>query len=623
MNNSFLSKNLAAIKKSDPALFEKIAPLNGSTDYKVVISKSGLPSLIRIDAMGKKKQINSSYNPALEASRSLETLNIGESINFIVIGLGLGYQVLEIVRKSTSQAKIYIFEKDHELFALAIREVDFSRILEHPGVKIFIDINSLSLCSLLEPEQTNFTLNKYCLVRHKALVEEDLDYYGCLLSEIDKYFNEAEINLKTQSIHSKLYYKNIFSNLDIMLESPGIKLLENCLQDIPAIICSAGPSLDKNIQLLKSARSRFFLVSVATALKPLLYNGIHPDVVISIDPDEQTIKSFDFASDAENSWLVYNPAVPNVIPKAFPKRRLAFDSEVYLANWFKKHTEEKGNLGKVSSVAHSAVKLAQYFACSPIILVGQDLSFSKQRQHCLHSFYNEEHMDKVSRLNTLSYWDQMKFNSFGQNSTKTLDLFGEIITSTKAMESYSHIFSNYFEGSQNMVNATEGGMPIAGLQNLSLREAIHIYCNEVISVERNPFRIPPVIKVKPHNSLQDSMSKQIQVLKDMSEKLNTIELTHLKSKPLDSNAKTLFVKEMLNFYEKFLSNKETVFLLQGYDFAGFTNWYLSNSQILRKKDLSKPNSLLEEEFERDHKIFKVLQESAEYLIHNFEKAISQ
>ena len=95
--------------------------------------------------------------------------------------------------------------------------------------------------------------------------------------------------------------------------------------------------------------------------------------------------------------LVYNPAVPNAIPKAFPHRRIAFDSEVYLAEWFKKHTEEKGNLGKISSVAHSAVKISQFLACSPIILVGQDLSFCQQRLHCFHSFYYDEHMDKVSR----------------------------------------------------------------------------------------------------------------------------------------------------------------------------------------------------------------------------------
>ena len=181
MSNPSLSKNLASLKKSDPTLYARIAPLNGSKEYEVAPSKSGPSSLIHIDGKGIKKQIHSNYDPVAEASRYLKTLNICESTNFIILGLGLGYQVLEIIRKTSSQAKIYIFEKDPELFALAMSEVDFSSIFEHPGVKLFVDANPHGVEALLEPEQIDFTLNKYCLVRQKPLVDRDWEYYGVLL----------------------------------------------------------------------------------------------------------------------------------------------------------------------------------------------------------------------------------------------------------------------------------------------------------------------------------------------------------------------------------------------------------------------------------------------------------
>ena len=317
MSNSVLNRNLASLKKKDPALFEKITPLKGSKFYAATKSKSGHPSLVHIDQDGRKKQIDSNYDPVGEAIRNLARFKIRGSINFIVLGLGLGCQVSEIIKINSKHAKIYIFEKDPELFALAIREVDFTLIFEHPGVKLFVDTDLRDVSHLLEPERTNFTLNEYCLISQKALVEKNFEYYGVLYEEIEKYFKESRINLKTQSVHSKVYYKNIFSNQECLRSSPGIKNLKDCLSDIPAIICSAGPSLDKNIQLLKSSRKGFFLIAVATALKPLLHNGIQPDVVISIDPDELTIRSFDFFRDSGDTWLVYNAAVPNTIPKFF------------------------------------------------------------------------------------------------------------------------------------------------------------------------------------------------------------------------------------------------------------------------------------------------------------------
>ena len=258
MSNPPLSKNLASLKKFDPALYARIAPLNGSKEYEVTLSKSGHSSLIYMDSKGVKKQIHSIYDPVGEASRYLETLNFCESTNFIVLGLGLGYQVIEIIRQTSNRAKIYIFEKDPELFALAMGEIDFSLIFERPGVKLFVEVNPLGLSVLLEPEQINFTLNKYCLVKQKPLVNGNWEYYGNLLGEIEKYFKESQINIKTQSIHSKLYYKNIFSNFNCLLESSGITSFKDCLPDIPTIICCAGPSLDKIFSFLNLRGKDFF-----------------------------------------------------------------------------------------------------------------------------------------------------------------------------------------------------------------------------------------------------------------------------------------------------------------------------------------------------------------------------
>ena len=115
---------------------------------------------------------------------------------------------------------------------------------------------------------------------------------------------------------------------------------------------------------------------------------------------------------------------------------------------------------------------------------------------------------------------------------------------------------------------------------------------------------------------------QIQFLQNISEELEIIRTNYLIPNTQDSKNRQPFIDEMEKINAKILKNKETVFLLQGYDFEGFSNWYRSNSQIQRKKELSKGINLSDEEFKRDREYFEALVESVAYLITNFKNSTS-
>ena len=51
-----------------------------------------------------------------------------------------------------------------------------------------------------------------------------------------------------------------------------------------AIIVCPGPSLQKNISVLKKVKGRALIICVLHALKALKENGITPDIVIHTDP---------------------------------------------------------------------------------------------------------------------------------------------------------------------------------------------------------------------------------------------------------------------------------------------------------------------------------------------------
>jgi len=324
--------------------------------------------------------------------------------------------------------------------------------------------------------------------------------------------------------------------------------------------------------------------------------------------------------DRNNTWLVYNASVPSVIPKSFSNKRIAFDLDFYLAEWFKNHLQDKGSLGKVFSVAHSALNFAKFLDCSPIILIGQDLSFHKQRLHCLHTFYQDESMDYVSKFKPLYYFNRIKYLNFGKNLTSCEDIFGLQIISTLAMNSYNHIFSNSLDSSKVFINSTEGGVPIKGMNNISLKEALYYYCND--SVRRQCDSLMNSLKInKEHlNSLRESILILIKNLEHISQKANIIKLKYPdKSK---SAFKQLFIEDMKDLYEQITRYKEAALLIQNYDFSGFSDWYRLNSQILNKKKIHEETALIDEKFERDYKFLDILLNSVEYLQVNLKKSIS-
>jgi hypothetical protein len=618
MTEHILNKNLALLKSHHPKAYEVVNSTQSSLEYEVTLSQSGSPTLSHLSTTGNKKYLLSKYDPVREASRLIASLNVGETSNFIVVGMGLGYQLLELVKTAPDHSKIVVIENDRRLGRLAFETNDLSQFLIHPGLTLIFPNQTEDAIAALEKEKVNFSLNGYQYIQQNALSEVNQKRTSELLTEIKEFFQASTIELKTQSVKSKTYYKNIYRNYSNLISSTGINVLKNSLLNIPAIICSAGPSLDKNIQHLKTKRENFLLISVATAFKPLTENGITPDFVVAIDPDEITLNFFDLQNNMNNSWLLYNPVVPSRIPDVFPGKRLTYDSSVNLAQWLQKYIGGKGSLGKIFSVAHAAFQFARFIGCAPIIFVGQDLSFSKKRLHSKHSYYYRQREDLVSQLKTMKYLDQEKYHLYSSNLLEKIDIFDEKTTTTMAMDTYSNMFSDSIEESSRIFNATEGGIGINGLNNISLREAINSYCVNNISTQINDTLNSIRIETSDTSQVNRYTNKQLAFFAQLSNLLNQIENKFLKVKTLTCQNKVEFVKSMKSAIQFLLKDEDATLLLQGYDYSGFSSWNKMSTIIMSRKKSTSPQELLEEEFIRDRDFYKVLKEAIKFNMEMFE-----
>jgi hypothetical protein len=618
MTVNILSKNLSLLKSLHPKAYEIISCTKSSLDYEVSLSQSGYPTLSHLSANGSKKYLLSKYDPVREASRLIESLNVAETSNFIVVGIGLGYQVTELIKSGPEQSRIVVIENDRRLARLAFETNDLKQLLIHPGLTLIFPGQTKDVIAYLEREKVNFSLNGYRLIQQNALSEVNSGVINELLAGIKELFQASTIELKTQSAKSKTFYNNIYRNYSNLISSAGITSLKNALTNIPAIICSAGPSLDKNIQHLKTKRNNFLLISVATALNPLTENGIFPDFVVAVDPEDTTVNFFDLQNNSKKSWLLYNPVIPSTIPDTFPGKRLAYDSSVNLAQWLQKHMGEKGSLDKIFSVAHAAFQFARYIGCGPIIFIGQDLSFSKKRLHSRNSYYYRQQEDKVNKFETMEYLAQENFHLYSSNLLEKLDIFDQKTTTTMSMDTYENMFANSMDENSRTFNATEGGIGISGLKNISLREAINSYCTVNVSGKINDTLKSIPMESSDTSQVIRAADKQLVFFAKLSDLLNKIEDPLLNDRPPTSLSKAEFVQNMKSTIQYLLKDEDATLLLQGYDYSGFSCWNQRSTALISRKRSAGENELLEEEFLRDRDFLKVLKNAVKFNMVVFE-----
>jgi hypothetical protein len=618
MNLEILTKNLAHLIKKDPALAEAVNSIRSPGRYVVATSKKGPPSLSLTLPDGKKITLHSTYDPVKEAGKFIDLCVIDNYSNFIVLGLGMGYHIQELVSRVPRSSKIIIFEKEMEVFFCCLANIDFTSVINHPGVQFQIGMDTSSVEGVLEPDRIHFSLNGYATIKFKPLVNAEIEYYSQIIKKVDAIFNETQIDLNTQAAFSKIFFRNIFENWKHIFSSPGVHSLKNKYLRIPAIIVSAGPSLDKNIAILKESANRVLVIAVATALRPLVKNNITVDFVVAVDPDDSTLQFFDFEKIPENIWLIFDPCVPSAVVDKFPDRKIHIDSGVCLSRWLASRQGEDNFLGKTLSVAHAAFLLSRFFGCSPIILTGQDLSFNQSQLHCTDSYYDQTRKDKIGARQPLKLLEDNKYNELSPSFKSGRNIFGKEVVTTSALNIYREIFAETVDGNTCVYNATEGGLPISGVLNVTLREAINTFCSA-----NNRSRINSC-------SVEGQMPKQLGVmnseLMEQSERFNKIVLEIQKMQSICINPdlitgdqKQSFVGEMDKFYRFLLDQPETLKLLQGYSYMEFIEWNQENVRILKKEENGPKSEILEDKFNRDKKFLNVLVETAETLRNAFKK----
>lgn len=309
------------------------------------------------------------------------------------------------------------------------------------------------------------------------------ELYDAYVEKIETAYERALINRNTVRAFGNMWLSQGVENLPFIAQQPSFMHLASIVNNLPLVIISPGPSLDKNIKYLNRIKSKAILLAPAQSVAALQREGIIPDIVMIADPCD-LLYMLEGADMAGVKGILIGVSCHPEIYKRYRDKIISFNVNGPIDRWISDIFNDNHPLGACGSVSSMAFLLAGQMRCDPIILVGQDLAFAEGKQYSTGSVDGEVTVAFDENTKTFQYskvnaeFDELMKSVAGDNyggSICTLpgyyggtvnskydyamfhDEFERIATAMKDLENPSKLF-----------NCTEGGAYIKGFEHIPL-----------------------------------------------------------------------------------------------------------------------------------------------------------
>lgn len=491
MNKPVYEKNMDALRKKYPAWANILEGTKRKKRKFDVIAEQSLmgDTILKVKQNDKVRYLNGKYAPAAVVEHWLNAQGkIEEYAPIVIIGIANGTHIKRIMEETPKTSNILIYEPSFELFRRAMEEVDLSFLfqLDIP-VAVIIDglnENEIPLYFHLFISYDNMTLLKYYLSGNYAeLFPEKVEGF---VKALKRHMTDIEVGWNTTIRYTDITAENMFHNLPYLYEGYNVSDLRGILPpDIPVIVVSAGPSLNKNMMDLKKAVGKACIIATDTAMKPLLNAGIRPDLFAIVDGLKPKLlfehKDISKVPMVTMTGVSIGPMDVHKGKKFFYQSGSAFENQI-LFELSRKECRDCTlyNIPTGGSVATTAYSLGILMGAKTVILVGQDLAMTGNRTHADGTF--KEKMDQID-VNSEEYFEVESVDG------------GKVLTRAD-FKNYLDWFEKYIKEWDMIttIDATEGGALIHGSKVMTLKNAIRKYCTREYNVKWHIDRVKKLFK---------------------------------------------------------------------------------------------------------------------------------
>ncbi|EAK3648303.1 motility associated factor glycosyltransferase family protein [Campylobacter jejuni] len=394
---------------------------------------------------------------------------------------------------------LFVFESEIELFILALSVLDLSEELKTYQVILFdaaVKDVEIHIAMIFDQQSILEYLSLYEMFISSHYY---LKYYETsILSLNELCIKSASVAIRNANISCflpLLTYEQFLQNIPSMLESiPFQRILNERKNKFEnAIVVSAGPSLAKQLPLLKAYQDKAVIFCADGALSMLEKKGIVPDYVTNLDFTDLAMKFFQNKENLKQSIIALECAThPNVVRSLKAENCMIVLRNKALYQRF--NLNDFGYIDTGTHVSHFSYTLALALGFKNIIMIGQDLAFDeKGNSHSKGFSYGEQFNGEktVPTLKTQAYAGK-----------------GEVLTHI-AWNDYRIKLEYFFacnEQKAKFYNATEGGARINFTEELSFKEC----CEKLLTKEKPKFELPKSLTKNRSDKLLVKFKEKIQ-----------------------------------------------------------------------------------------------------------------
>ncbi|EPM6078475.1 motility associated factor glycosyltransferase family protein, partial [Campylobacter jejuni] len=397
-----------------------------------------------------------------ELNTMLNTYNDKYLLYPVLYFYGFGNGILfKALLQNKNHQHIVVFEKDIEIIWIMFHILDFSSELQSARLMV-LNTN--------KPEIQDY--NELC--SSKPFFQFSRIYFLELMSHYYERFHEDVLALNKKLVQdfkdSILSHGNdpldalqgieqFVYNLPQMITHPSYKELLSKRKNLSdtAIIVSTGPSLTKQLPLLKKYASKATIFCADSSYPILAKHGIKPDYVLSLERIPLTSEFFnnDFGEFDKDILFVLKSYVHPHTTKYLQKNNRNFmlvSTYASFINYLK--LDDFGYFNMGFSVANMNFLLAIHLKHKNIVLIGQDLAYAKDGLSHTKDYSNldkhEGHFQRdKNKYTTQAYGDNGKVES-----SFVWTLFRHNFEQDVANAKKNYYITTY--------NCTEGGARIEG-----------------------------------------------------------------------------------------------------------------------------------------------------------------
>ena len=434
--------------------------------------------------------LHSKYNSSVEAEKLIQEqfkINCAQ----ILFGYGNGY-FLDALLKKVKDELVIVVDPLIENGLIEIQE-------RHIGKAVYWSPNQENTLGFLISKLNDGKLLKINVISslsYKKLFAEELKE---ILLYIKEFQNRTQVNYNTEVFFSELWQRNFASNIFNVVRDHSLLELKDKFE-VPIILVAGGPSLTKQIPLLKEIKENVIIIAAGSTVNSLMLHNIEPDFVISIDGGEPNYEHFK-GKLFKHARLIYSPYNHPKVRESFEHPGYVFSQighEAMGRYLYKKFGLDLPIIAGGGTVAHYGITIANLLNSGPIAMIGQDLAYTNNQTHA----EGNKHAWKVNNLSDLN-----------KRLIETEGYYNDKVQTSEEFLAMKMVFEEIIQfhvPRQPIYNCTEGGVKLKGFNQLSFEEFINKYVTKGI-LKQLEFSAP----------IKQYQSKSL-IIKTYKEELNDI-----------------------------------------------------------------------------------------------------